>query len=156
MRRVRAERILRLLPAITLVSLIPKTYADPIAWSSATATFDQNYQMGIGGGIDGDINSQGWAVFGGQYDPQTAIFTAAAPLDTSSLNFGLYFTSGFAGHNLNEFRISATNDPTPSDSSPWTPLPLTALSAQFAGTTLNNLADNHVRSAGATSGTDAY
>src|SRR5262249_61752731 len=98
MRRVRAERILRLLPAITLVSLIPKTYADPIAWSSATATFDQNYQMGIGGAIDGDINSQGWAVFGGQYDPQTAIFTAGSALGPSQVNFGRYFLVRLSRH----------------------------------------------------------
>jgi hypothetical protein len=151
-----AKRFFQLIPAAGLLYLLPQTHAAPVTFSFASATFDQNFAGGVGAAADGDINSQGWAVFGGQNDPQSALFATNAPLTSPNLNFGLYFTSGFGAHTINDFRISATNDPNPSAGSVWTQLPITGLSALFPGTALTNLVDNHVRATGNTAGLDVY
>lgn len=97
--------------------------------SSASTTYDQGDPYVIGSAIDGSIVGAGWAVFNGQYDTQSSIFTTASPLNSSELAFEMHQNFGGA-HNINEFRISVTNAASPSESSVWTPLNITHASAK--------------------------
>jgi hypothetical protein len=93
--------------------------------SSASGTYAQA-GFDVSSTIDGvTTGGNGWAVDGGQFAPQTAIFTTAAPLSASQLVFEMAQTSPYAAHNINQFRISVTNAASPSEASTWTPLNIT-------------------------------
>ncbi len=100
--------------------------------SSAVGTHEQ---AGFGvaamiDGVKGGVN--GWAIDGGQFAAQSAVFTTAAPLNASELAFELAQASPFFAHNVNEFRISVTNAASPSEASVWTPLNITHAAAEAA------------------------
>jgi len=122
--------------------------ADIVPLTSAVGTYDQGGGFEVAGLIDGRIGgNNGWAVFGGQFDPQSAIVTTASPLSTPTLAFELAQLSPYLNHNVNQFRISATNDPAPSAGSTWTPVNISnALSGVSGngGSTLFKVDDNKI------------
>lgn len=119
--------------------------AAPVGLSSVTATADQGYLGGVNATIDGDVTNAngGWALFNNVTNthlmPQTAVFTASAPVTASDLYFGLHHNSNFVGHSIEEFRISVTQDAVPGLASSWT-----ALAPNSFGTTsgASDLIDN--------------
>lgn len=109
--------------------------------TGSSVTYDQGDPYVVAASIDGSVVGPGWAVFNGQYDAQSAIFTPAAPLNASELAFEMHQNFG-GSHNINEFRISVTNAASPSEASVWTPLDITNAAAKA---TLVKLVDNKIR-----------
>ena len=126
-----------------------ETIAAPVAWAAggASATFDQNFAGGVAAAIDGNPSSSGWAVFGGQFADQAAMFTAAAPVNAPNLFFNSISSRGFEAHNINEFRISVTQDAAPSFGGAWTHLPLANVDSSSKFTLFEDVGDNRVRAA---------
>lgn len=132
--------------------------AAAIPMSSASATFDQLFAGTINpGAIDGDVNSSGWALFGGQFSAQTALFTPTAPVTAGTLHFGLHHNSGFAGHNIEEFRLSVTTDAVPSFGGAWTELTPSAFGTTSRFSDLMDNGSNRLKQIGNSGlATDTY
>lgn len=123
--------------AIAASSIVGVAWAVPITFSSAAATHDQLFQGTINpGAIDGNPATHGWGVFNGQFTNQSAVFTAAAPVNAAMLHIGLHQNLGTTGHNIEEFRLSVTSDPAPGFGSSWTQLSPTSFGTTSAQTDL--------------------
>jgi hypothetical protein len=112
-----------------------------VPFSGVTGTYDQGGAYVIGGTIDGIIGGDnGWGVDGGQFSPQTAYFTASSPVSSPQLVFEMMQVFPSI-HNVNEFRISVTQDASPNEGSAWTPLAITNADAHAD---MFRLADNRI------------
>ena len=131
-------------------------FAATVPWAGASATFDQNFGTGVAGAIDGNPSSSGWAVFGGQFADQSAMFTAAAPVNAPNLHFQLHQLTGFEAHNINEFRISVTQDAAPSFGGGWTPLALSNVDSSSSFTVFEDVGANRVRARANVQGSETY
>lgn len=119
-----------------------------VPFATVTGSFDQGGAYTVGGTIDGIVGGDnGWGVFGGQFTPQSAIFTTSAPVSSPQLAFEMMQVFPDL-HNINEFRISVTQDANPTDASAWTPLNITNAAA---AADLFKMADGHVLARGITS-----
>src|SRR5690242_16569104 len=88
-----------------------------VPFATVTGSFDQGGAYTVGGTIDGIVGGDnGWGVFGGQFTPQSAIFTTSAPVSSPQLAFEMMQVFPDL-HNINEFRISVTQDANPTDAS---------------------------------------
>lgn len=106
------------LPILLLLS-VPVRGAQ-ISFSSVTSSWDQGAPYDIGQTINGSISDGfGWGVFNGQNAPQTAVFTAAAPVTTNEIGFALPWYFG-GNHYGQSFRLSWTSDAAPSAGGNWT------------------------------------
>jgi hypothetical protein len=137
-------------------SALNGAFAATVPWAGASATFDQNFGAGVAGAIDGNPSSSGWAVFGGQHADQSAMFTAAAPVNAPNLHFQLHQLSTFEAHNINEFRISVTQDAAPSFGGTWTPLTLSNVDSSSSFTIFEDIGANRVRARANVLGSETY
>lgn len=119
--------------------------AQEIPLTNAEATYNQvNYH--ISEAIDGDETGpdQGWALAGGQFVPQTAVFDATAAVTTPALEFQFHHISQHTYHKIQHFRLSATTDADPTMGGIWTQLtPTSAVTSAATGAVINP--DNSVR-----------
>jgi hypothetical protein len=132
------------------------SFAATVPWAGASATFDQNFGSGVAGAIDGNTTSSGWAVFGGHLADQSAMFTAAAPVNAPNLYIQLHQLSTFEAHNINEFRISVTQDAAPSFGGTWTPLALSNVDSSSSFTIFEDAGSNRVRARANVLGSETY
>lgn len=111
------------LAGIVLALIAGRAEGALVALTGASRTYDQGGAYTAGASIDGVLTSGGWGVDGGQTTAQTAVFQTAAPLTASQLTFVMAQNLG-GRHTINQFRISATTDPSPTVSSgaTWTVL----------------------------------
>lgn len=81
---------------------------------NATATFDQGGPFTIGSSVDGVTHgNNGWGVFNGQAQDQSAVFALDGPVNVDDLVIELAYFSGFDAHKLENVRIAVTTDANP-------------------------------------------
>ena len=117
-----------------------------IPLTGATQTFSPSASLSANASIDGVFSSasRGWAISNNTGIDQTAVFPAAAPLDTAGLGKLTFVlegndVGGAAKHILGKFRLSATDDadPTVTSGADWTVLEPTAVAALANSLTIN-------------------
>ena len=141
------------LKAVTFVTaaiavLLPNfgsAHADPVIFSSATATFHQTFDRDWNPAemINGDTSaSNGWAIFrngggGDQTLSETALFTLQSPLSAGpeSVTFNLFQNHG-EQHLLGNFSLAYTTDVAPTLSSTQTMFSVVSATSQN-GTTFS-------------------
>jgi len=123
--------------------------------SSAVSTYEQGAPFVIANSLTPDV--QGWGVYvdppgpGGQFNPQTGVFTAASPVTSSSVAFTLDQFLGDS-HHIQRFRLSFTTDAAPGFASAWTELAPQRLRSS-GGVTLSDAGSNMINAAGTSAGT---
>lgn len=123
--------------------------------TGATTTYDQGGSYAVGTSIDGNVTSGGWGVHNGQTTAQTAVFQTSAPLTASQLTFSMAQNLSSPRHTINQFRISATTDPSPTVTSGATWTELTPDSYSAGSNMLKDLGSNTFRRSGI-AGTSTY
>ncbi|NQT36212.1 MAG: discoidin domain-containing protein [Planctomycetes bacterium] len=108
---------------LVCVLLVGTAGAALVPLTGASRTYDQGGAYAVGAAIDGVVSSTGWGVYNGQTTPQTAVFQTTAPVTAPQLTFALAHNYG-SDHMVQQFRISATTDasPTVTSGATWTEL----------------------------------
>jgi hypothetical protein len=133
--------------------LCTSTLAAPITFTQAATTHDQGAPYTIASAIDGNlVGAQGWGVYYQRFTAQTAFFNTSAPVNAAMLGITMFQNYG-GNHTVQEFRLSVTNDPTPSFGSAW--IVLTPSSAISSTSTLTPVGD-HLRAGAPASGVATY
>ena len=137
--------------------------AAPVAFSGATATFEQTVagSWTAAAAIDGlvpapGVLSSGWAIFDGTGTlSQTALFPLVTPLAAGSWTLTYTLTQNFGGnHTLDTFSLGYTTAAGPTLASPQTLVSITGASS--AGGATLGFAGGNIDASGTNPATDIY
>lgn len=138
------KRVTQIALTIAVVILLASSApAALVPLTGATTTYNQATYT-VGTAIDGAVTGYGWGVYGGQTTAQTAVFQTTSPLTASQLTFSLAQNIG-GRHTVNQFRISATTDPSPTTTSGATWTELTPDSYSAGSNMLKDVGSNTFR-----------